>query len=329
MLFIALEMWHMLLEINHSPWHAYTSNFGFYSITFGPFLYLYVKKLTEENASFEVTDLLHFVPYLLFGLAHLTFFTNRPLLSNNIEMDQGWFILTMSRVITLVASLTVYSVLALRRIKKHRKSIKDTFSFHSSDINLGWLRHVTVIFMVTYLVLIINMLAGNIVQALVHTSHLIPAIGLTFFCFSLSYFGFNQPALFLPGIGENSIREQENLTLTAVRRKEYLTKLARYMEDEQPYLNPELTIQQLADGMKVPKHYLTEIFKKELQKNFFTLINDYRVEEVKSKLLNVQEKKSVLQLALESGFNSKSSFNAIFRQYTGVTPTEFRRQHTA
>jgi len=327
MVFIFLELAHMLLEIAHSPLHRFTSNFGFYSLTFGPFLYLYVCKLTSQDSVFAVRDLVHFVPYVFYSLGHLIFFTNRPLLSGELELDSGWFMLNILRIATLLLSLSIYSILSIRVIRTHKKSIKDSFSFQTSNITLSWLNQVTLVFIVTYLVLIINMLSGNIARTIMSTSHYIPAIGLTFFCFSLSYFGFNQPLLFQKSKIKQDLDDiKTNGDLDSSKRKVYLQKLNNYLETEKPYLNSELNINALADGVKLPRHYLTEILKKDLNKNFFTLINDYRLDEVKRRLLNEKYiDNSVLQLALESGFNSKSSFNAIFKEHTGMTPSEYRK----
>ncbi len=331
MIFISLELFHMLLEIKQSPLHEFTSNFGFYSLTFGPFLYLYVSKLTQENPKFKPVDFLHFSPYLIYSLLHLFFFTNRPLKPDMIDTEPLWFILNMLRVITLSASLAVYSFISFRIIEKHKKSIRDSFSFETSKITLSWLGQITIIFIATYVVLIINLLTGNIAQTLLSTSHYIPAIGLTIFCFSLSYFGFNQPNLFQPVSRNSVLQTQPNGKglILGGKRKNYLDKLLNYMKEEKPYLNQELTIKELADGLKLPRHYVTEILTTDLKKNFFTFINDYRVEDVKARLVSKKYNGvTVLQIALESGFNSKSSFNTIFKQYLGITPSEYRRMNT-
>ncbi|MCG8309444.1 MAG: helix-turn-helix transcriptional regulator [Cytophagales bacterium] len=105
------------------------------------------------------------------------------------------------------------------------------------------------------------------------------------------------------------------------KREDYLAHLKSFLEREKPYLNPELTINELAEGVKIPRQYITEILREELNKNFFTLINDYRINEVKQRLISESYTNfSILQIAMSSGFNSKSSFNSIFKQYTGVTP---------
>lgn len=328
LIFIALELIHMLLEIKQSPIHDFTSNFGFYSLTFGPFLYLYVVKLTQENPKFRALDLVHFLPYVILSLLHLAFFTNRPLRLDGLDSDSGWFILTMSRVVILCISLSVYSYMAIKIILKHKKSIKDNFSYKSSKNTLSWLSLVIFTFLATYVILIANMLSGNLVQSIVKTPHFIPAVGLTFFCFSLSYFGFNQPVLFQSVNPLETVKDSKQGLpyLSDVKSEGLLKRMTAYLQIEKPYLNPELTIQELAEGLKLPRHYITEVLKSLLDKNFFTLVNEYRMEEVKNRLLDPDYKNdSILQIALESGFNSKSSFNAIFKQHTGLTPTEYRK----
>jgi len=64
-----------------------------------------------------------------------------------------------------------------------------------------------------------------------------------------------------------------------------------------------------------------------LQQNFFDFINHYRIEKVKKDLADPQKKNlKVLAIAFDAGFNSKSSFNAIFKRHTNLTPSEYRSQ---
>jgi AraC-like DNA-binding protein len=103
--------------------------------------------------------------------------------------------------------------------------------------------------------------------------------------------------------------------------------LISFMENEKPFLEPELSIQQLADKVRIPRHYLSFLINEELHKNFFSFINEYRVEKAKNLLADPQyQDDTVLSVGLNSGFNSKSSFNAIFKQYTSFTPTEYRKK---
>lgn len=103
-------------------------------------------------------------------------------------------------------------------------------------------------------------------------------------------------------------------------------KLLSFMEKHKPYLNPELTIQELAEKMNIPKHHLTYIINTGLHKNFFNFINEYRVEEFKRRALDPEnDHLTLLAIAFDCGFNSKSSFHNIFKNVTGLTPSEFKK----
>ena len=302
MLFICLELCHMLLEITDSPLHGYTSNFGFYSLTFGPFLFLYIKKLTREYPRLELRDLVHFAPYIILSLLHLIFYTNRPLLASTVQQEMGWFILNMVRLVVLLFSLAAYSFASLRLLEQHKRNTLLSFSDNSTKVTLSWLRYMILIFVSTYLILLLNFLTGNFTQSFVETSHFIPAFGLTLFCYSLSYYGYKQQEIFR--IFTQKLSETEGLQILTEERKSILqAQLLTFMTKEQPFLKSEISIQELADEMKLPRHYLTEILRTGLQKNFFSFINEYRIQAVKDELQKDSEsKRSVLDIAYSCGF---------------------------
>ena len=98
------------------------------------------------------------------------------------------------------------------------------------------------------------------------------------------------------------------------------------MQEKKPYLDLELTIHDISQELKIPRHYLTQIINEKLNKNFYQFINEYRVEEVKRLLQDPAYKKyTFTAIAFEAGFNSKSSFNSVFKETVGKTPTEYRR----
>jgi YesN/AraC family two-component response regulator len=100
------------------------------------------------------------------------------------------------------------------------------------------------------------------------------------------------------------------------------------MQESKPYLRNELTLQELAKKLKIPRHYLSQIINDRLNQNFYTFINEYRVNEAKSLLLDPRFRHySILAVALDSGFNSKATFNAVFKKQCGMTPSEFINQH--
>jgi AraC-like DNA-binding protein len=121
--------------------------------------------------------------------------------------------------------------------------------------------------------------------------------------------------------------KQEPQELSPEKAKQ-LQKLQQYMLASKPFLNPELTLQDLSVKLNIPKHQLTMLFNNYLGKNFFEYINEYRIQETKQRILEpAYEHLTLVAIAYECGFNSKSTFNTFFKHATGLTPTEWRKKN--
>jgi AraC-like DNA-binding protein len=102
------------------------------------------------------------------------------------------------------------------------------------------------------------------------------------------------------------------------------------MVTEKPYLDANLSLPELADKLEIPSHHLSRVINEQFGVNFFDFVNQYRVEEVKSKIGNPEfENLSLLGIAFDSGFNTKSAFNRVFKKMTGFTPSEYKQQQKA
>ena len=100
------------------------------------------------------------------------------------------------------------------------------------------------------------------------------------------------------------------------------------MTEEKPYLDPELSLQKLAHRLGITKEDLSQIINERLDCNFKNFINEYRIREAKEKLLDPKENEFVLmKIAFDVGFNSKSVFNASFKKFTGMSPSQYRKKH--
>jgi len=143
----------------------------------------------------------------------------------------------------------------------------------------------------------------------------------------------------VPSIIETPKQEETGATSPAVPKTEVqelspekakqLQKMQQYMLSAKPFLNPELTLQDLSAKLNIPKHQLTMLFNNHLGKNFFEYINEYRIEETKLRMLDpAYEHLTLVAIAYECGFNSKSTFNTFFKHATGLTPTEWRKKNT-
>lgn len=106
---------------------------------------------------------------------------------------------------------------------------------------------------------------------------------------------------------------------------ENLKQVMNLMEHKKLFKDPLLNLKSLSQETGIPEKQITTLLNLELKKNFYTFVNELRVEEVKEKLTNsANDHLKIISLAYDSGFNSKATFNRIFKQYVGMTPQEFR-----
>jgi len=126
---------------------------------------------------------------------------------------------------------------------------------------------------------------------------------------------------------ESPGQKYEKSGLSEEKAKAYLQQLLELMEKRQPYTNSELTLNQLAEMLSISSHNLSEIINTQMQQNFFDFVNAYRLEKVKKDLADPAKRHlTLLAIAFDAGFNSKSSFNLIFKKQTNLTPSEYRRE---
>jgi len=318
-------------------------SFTFIPFTYGPLLYLYTRFLTEEEPRFQWKCWLHFIPFLVFFI--LTIIYRK---SNVLRIDDFWerdrfFLLRMIYSFSFIVSISTYSILSFLLIRKYQKNLGDIYSFTSDKITLNWLKGVLISFSLTYLVMFIAG-AFNIFNRTSSPDPLLFSyIGLTLFAFAFSIYGYKQPDIYKHyGIVPEEFSPEENgrnpdqnggngkylrSGLKEHEAEKYLKQLLKIMEEEKPYLNGELSINDLTKRMEIPRHYLTQILNGKLGKNFYTFINEYRVKEVIRMMQDPEyDRFTLLALGFEAGFNSKSSFNSIFKNFTGMTPSEYKEK---
>ncbi|GEP52763.1 hypothetical protein FNO01nite_34350 [Flavobacterium noncentrifugens] len=147
------------------------------------------------------------------------------------------------------------------------------------------------------------------------------------------YKALNNPGLFRSidsklKLVEYIISEEKNDSL-AENEKAYnedILKLQQYMIEEKPFLNPSLTIQDIAAAIQIPVRDLSLLINHKLDQHFYDFVNSHRIENAKAILKDVTKSKvTVLEILYEVGFNSKSSFNTAFKKHTGITPTGYRK----
>ncbi len=159
---------------------------------------------------------------------------------------------------------------------------------------------------------------------------------LTFFIFILGYFGYRQGEIFrfeplniAREAHESRAKEElhDHKAEIPVINEADAQKLSALMKEEQPFLESSLTINDLSRMMDMPPHQLSRVINRHFGMNFFEYVNQYRIEYFKQLAADPKyQHYSLLGLGLECGFNSKSSFNRVFKEHTGLTPGAVRKQ---
>jgi adenylate cyclase len=121
-----------------------------------------------------------------------------------------------------------------------------------------------------------------------------------------------------------SKKKYKRSSLKQTAAEKYYTQLETYMSDEKPFLQANLTLRQLAEMINIHPNSLSELLNEKVGKNFSEYINHYRVETFKEIATTPKNAHlSLLGLAYESGFNSKTAFNSFFKKETGMTPNQY------
>ncbi len=240
--------------------------------------------------------------------------------------------------IAVYLSMIIYSILIIRLIRKHISSISDYFSNDSIEISLKWITWITVCFLFSYLIVMADAIFYfGYGPGEPEILRLTPELATMFFIFVFSYFAFKQPAIYgLSGINNNTVsaenpegkteKRYEKSGLKDETAEKYYRQIIEFMTKEKPYTDPDLTINVLSDKLGIPRHHLTQVINEKGSRNFFMFINDYRISEAKEKIsLDVLNEHSLLRIAYDAGFNSKSTFNTMFKKSTGMTPSEYRK----
>jgi AraC-like DNA-binding protein len=335
-----------LMHLEHAEFFDLSFSMGLMPLTFGPYLYLYTTYLVERKARFEYKDLLHFMPFLLTTLAYFAFFKEVVDFTdiNYFQNDRYLWVRVLYGFIFLV-SIIAYTVFTYIKLWNFRKGITTNFSYWTRQLRLLWLNFIPGLFVILFALYFvtgaINAFSFKKVFDLTQLSH----IGLTVIAFAISYFGLRQMSLFRPLYvrTENKLPRDNNLAqeqsedddepekkakarFTDEQAEELINKLNRHMEEEKPYLNPELTLYDLSSQLNLSKNELTDLLNNHLGKNFFAFVNEFRLKAVIRKFENPDYSHyTIIAIAYDCGFNSKSTFNSIFKQYTGQTPSDYKK----
>lgn len=331
----------LVLYSEHGEFFDAQFSLGLIPLTFGPILYLYTSYLVADRKRFRPLDLLHFVPFVVITLAYFMFFQDEVDFSDEayLQTDEHLWVRILFAII-FFASVIVYTVLTFIKLFHFRKTIEAQFSHRDAQLRLFWLNFIAILFSLSGLVVIIAGTYNALQFKKVVDTSLLSHIGLTSVAYCISYFGLRQPSLFKneytvderdsdngkPSKEESNDKENKP-RFTEEEAHKLTERLILHMSEERPYLNPELTLGELSAQINLAKHELTELLNVHIGKNFFTFVNEFRLKAVVRRLSNPDyDHLTIIGIANDCGFNSKSTFNSLFKQFTGKTPSEYKKE---
>ncbi len=285
-----------------------------YQFAWGPLLYLLILSSLYSNFKLKKTDFLLFIPSLIFdvGLRYITIWSDLDTEFLNIINFLADIIAALYFIFFLICSINVLS------------SFKKELDDYYSDINRDTLFWISSFFKISFL--LIACWLFYIVSTIVLSSYNFGLIKTYY----PSYIAISGIIYYLTYSWSSELRIQQldgkpntkAFDFPIYDSQEILDKVL----ENKYYLNPEITIKSLANLMQVNRNGLSHSINKGFDKNFNDFINELRVDEVKRILDNqTHTHLTLLGIGLESGFNSKASFNRAFKKFTGQTPSEYHR----
>ncbi len=291
-------------------------------LIFNPLLYFYSKALINPGFKLKWQHLWHILPYLFVKIgAYISGVQFTP--EEFFRIDSStWFKITVSLI--SVASFVGYSIPSLVNTHRYRINLKNEFSTIDSKITLGWLLLVIIFYImlmsIAYILGIIN-----IVTRIATYAQLVSFAFLLVLVYIFSFYGLLQKQIY-PQVVPEKQEKYKNPRLTAKERIKVRNMLEDYFSKEKPYLNSELTINNLSEKLQLTRHALTEVLNTEIGKNFYQFVNEYRTNEVKEMLSDSEYTNySIDAIGYECGFNSKSSFYSVFKKTTDMTPAQYKK----
>ena len=274
---------------------------------YGVLLYLYVRVLVNRQP-LQRRDLVHFIPVAVCAAYLLPYYV-QPAAYKLADLNSAAFVrwyYVRSALAIIIGGC--YVVAALRLALRNRAANPQVrflcFAF-LGVLAVALCRYFIDLSFPRYMPL---------------TGWFLPILGAAIL-YGLTYLGLREPRM-----PAGAARKYERSSLTDDRAEVGLRKLLTALEEEKIYLDPEITLQSLANRLGIPVPHLSQIVNERLNQTFSDLINRYRVEEVKRRFADPACRHySLLAIAEEVGFRSKSSFNAIFKKYTQMTPSEYRK----
>jgi len=315
---------------------------NYYLISLGmvlaPMIYFYVRSITIASFRFRRKHIWHFIPWIVFfgiKLFILIYDSSQPGFADTqngyMVINFQWKYLAPISTLFSTAQMLLYLAFTFQLYYQYRKRIEQYFS-NTYKLELNWIRNFLFIYTAIFLYGIVQLFINEYVTEL----HWTQKWWLQFFsALAVLYIGVkgyftNTVMLTSLNFESDVVTETKDSAISPQQIsddvKEKKEQLINYFTSEKPYLDADLNLVELASDLKLSRAQLSEVINIGFDQNFNDFVNQYRVNAVKEMLRSgKQEQLSLLGIAYECGFNSKATFNRVFRKLTNTSPTEFAK----
>ena len=309
------------------------------SLLIMPVFYLYVKAVCYSDFRLKSKHLLLLIPFVVANLVFIPRFYLATA-SESISIYEHFKQMTEIRFFYILGELqyALYIILVFIILKKYKEIYLENYT-NVNNSSYKWLFQMTVFFLIAHcIVLFKSLIRYTDYNVLFNSSNvLISAIALLISCWFVLK-ALNNPELF-KGVDTNMLLVNEALHTKGIATAKELFEtpksaaialqielVKKHVIENEPYLEPSLTIQELAKQVSIPVRDLSVLINHHMNQHFFDFVNEFRIQKAMQILKDTSKSKhTVLETLYEVGFNSKSSFNTAFKKHTNQTPTEFRK----
>lgn len=282
--------------------------FKVFDLLWAPTLFLYAEALTKKREQPGIYHYFHALPFLLVLVYSFIGF------AVTIPDPPVSAIVNIQVIIYIIAGVVI--------IARYHRIVKENFSKDESKIR-QWVTVVLLGYALACLTPVVAFHFGLFNGQSDITKEVVGFLPFLLFYNILFFNAVENPVV----IHDLPFEEKyQGSRLTDDLAKKYLEKLNNTVESEKCYLEPELTLGSLSESSGIPARYLSQIINQYKRKSFYDYINGLRAEYA-CKLLLSDNRKTVLEILYESGFNSKTSFNTFFKKHTGISPTQFKTKN--
>lgn len=333
-------------------------------LLYGPLVYLYAVAASDRTRQLSGRDWLHFAPYLLAVVAMIPVLVQSGAekieFYRSLQRGATPTLIKVVDPLKFVSGLS-YTVLTLLFLHRHRARVKESYA-SIERVNLQWLFQIGLGSAAIWTLATSFEIAGNLGLPVLSRADDVVSLAIAILVYATGYMALRQPEIFNyaavkvrtaeypvqkmalvgpaptptpaptrapaapPAEPVPSAPRYERSGLTEEEASELESALVAAMQQDRLYRDSELTLADLADRIGTTPHKLSEVLNSQLEQTFYDFVNGYRVKDVQRRIADESSRNlKILALAMDAGFASKSTFNAVFRQHTGHTPSSYRR----